>query len=132
MRSLCWRESVGNNVVGRNVKDALYDGEIFEAFKTTVSRAKKGTRSVGAAAGAGSAAETKSSIEEFEALMETIRGQANGEELTAVGDSGLAEYSTLDGEDEEEESVAPVGEYFFILPLIASTITVPVQQSKLS
>ncbi len=57
----------------RNVKDALYDAEVLEAFRLSAARAKKSSRG-------GGAAEAKSSIEEFERLLEAVRVQASGEE----------------------------------------------------
>lgn len=62
----------------RNIKDALYDAEVLEAFRVTASRAKKTVR--------GGAAETKSSIEEFEQLLEAIHSRANGEESLLDGE----------------------------------------------
>lgn len=60
----------------RCVKDALYDEDIFEAFRLTVSRAKKG-----AVRGAAVAAETRSAVEEFENFLQSVRdGVVVGEE----------------------------------------------------
>lgn len=72
----------------RAIKDALYDSEIFEAFRATLSRAKRGV-SRGAAA-----AETKSAAEEFELFMESVRSSANGEQL-AQASQGAVSLSDL-------------------------------------
>lgn len=59
----------------RNIKDALYDNEVYECFRTTLARAKKVVR------GTATAAETKTAMEDFEQLMQRIHSQANGEEM---------------------------------------------------
>jgi len=53
----------------RNIKDALYDNEVYECFRTTLARAKKVVR------GVGTTAETKTAMDEFEQLMERIHSQ---------------------------------------------------------
>ena len=91
---------VTNNIVfnlNRNIKDALYDNEVYECFRNTLARAKKVVRGGGAGSGGGStAAETKSAMEEFEKLMERIHSAANGEEQMEEED-GQGDGATADG-----------------------------------
>jgi condensin complex subunit 1 len=95
----------------KNIKDALYDSEIFDAFKKTVSKVKKSTRGFGGAGAAASASEggssttvTKSSLEEFEGLLEGIRSNANGE-------TGTATTANEGGEnDDGEEAISAATE----------------------
>ena len=86
------------------MKDALYDGEVFEAFKVTVSRAKKGARGAGGSV----TAETKTCVDEIELLMETIRSQANGEDLT-YGDSVVFLPADAVDDDNEQSIVVVTG-----------------------
>lgn len=81
----------------KNIKDALYDTEIFESFKKTVSKVKKGTR--GQFGGGEGEGVVKSSLEEFELLLEGIRCSANGEQKGGEGE----------GEKEEDGDVGGVG-----------------------
>jgi hypothetical protein len=91
----------------RNIKDALYDNEVYECFRTTLARAKKAVR-------VGATSETKGAVEEFEALMERIHSQANGEEV-GEGEGGLdmgdvrVALEALDAEDALEGSAAEDG-----------------------
>lgn len=78
----------------RCIKDALYDSEVFDAFKLTVSRAKKGVGR-GAAAAAVSTTEAKSAVEEFEAFMQSVRDGASGDDATAM--------SMLSGDGDQNE-----------------------------
>ena len=68
----------------KHVKDALYDNQVYECFKSVVAKVKKGR-----VPGSSSAEqkENKSAVEEFEALMEGIRSGANGEEVAVAAPS---------------------------------------------
>ena len=66
----------------RNIKDSLYDNEVYECFRTTLARAKKAVR-------VGATSETKGAVEEFEALMERIHSAANGEEADVTDGDAL-------------------------------------------
>jgi hypothetical protein len=80
----------------RNIKDALYDNEVYECFRVTLSKAKKSVRS-------NSAAETKSAVEEFEALLERIHSQANGEEVLDENEGVQMQVGAERGSGEEGE-----------------------------
>lgn len=91
------------------MKDALYDAEVLAAFRITASNAKKAVR--GGAAGA--AADTKSSIEELEALLDAIHQHANGEGATLTGvdgDDGFEMYLAAQREGEADQEVGEVRE----------------------
>ena len=84
----------------RNIKDALYDSEVYECFRTTLTRAKKVVRTGGAAT------ETKSTIEEFEVLMESIHSAANGE----TGEGGPLDLGDVAEALEELQDEAAEGQ----------------------
>ena len=85
----------------RTIKDALYDNEVYECFRTTLARAKKVVRGAGAA-------ETKTAMDEFEQLMDRIHSQANGEEVEGEEGGALdlddvaVALQALDMEDGED------------------------------
>lgn len=57
--------------VRRNIKDSLFDGEIFDSFKLLLSKAKKSAKG-GAAAGGAASGDVKSAIDELDQLMDAI------------------------------------------------------------
>ena len=69
----------------KQIKDALYDEEVYNYIVTAVSRAKKATKAVGAVA------EGKAIVEEFEALLATVRSGAKGEDIEALAARAGAE-----------------------------------------
>eukprot|EP01034_Spumella_vulgaris_P026504 gene26504-33092_t len=86
----------------KNIKDALYDSEVHACFALTLKNCKKvRTGGVGVAAmSAENKLDNKTALEEFEALLETIRAAANGEETDEV--DGVATTEGEQGCDEEE------------------------------
>jgi hypothetical protein len=78
----------------KHIKDALYDGEVFELFKITIAKVKKSSK--------GSAgADTRSAVDEFEHLMEVIRTCASGEDVEAVLNVAA---STSEGNENNDEA----------------------------
>lgn len=71
----------------RQLKDALYDSEVFEHISTTVNKVKKVVRAAGSG---GSASDTRSAIEEAESMLNTIKNKVEGREETHEGTGGDA------------------------------------------
>lgn len=79
----------------RNIKDSLFDGEIYDSFKLLLSKVKKTARS-GGAAGGPSAGEVKSAIDELDQLMDAIVNSDG-----ADGVEGSTAPSTAEGASDE-------------------------------
>lgn len=90
----------------RNIKDALYDKEIYDCIKVTVTRAKKSTRGGTIANGVNGAA-MKSNIEEFEAFLEEISIRANGGSNQEI-DAEAQDESDGEVEEHGEQKSQPV------------------------
>jgi hypothetical protein len=101
----------------RNIKDSLYDNEVYECFRTTLSRTKKAVR-------VGATSEAKSAVEEFEAMMERIHSAANGEEVQGEGAAGALDMGdvrvALEALDDTEDADA-AGAWPLLLLLLCCT-----------
>jgi len=101
----------------KHIKDALYDNEVYENFKTVLAKTKKSTsrggtgataaaddsgETVSATGSTGNATEIKNAVQEFENLMERIHALANGESVeggTGAHTGAAGENSmTMDGD----------------------------------
>lgn len=84
---------------------------MYECFRTTLARTKKAVRAVG------TSSESKGAVEEFEALMERIHSQANGEEVGPEGAEGegmlgMGEVKqALEALDADEDGEGTAGEW---------------------
>eukprot|EP01038_Epipyxis_sp_PR26KG_P008509 gene8509-11503_t len=76
----------------KNIKDALYDEEIFNHFKTTLMNAKRSTKSNNMDGS------TQTSIEEFENLLSRINDDRHG--VAGSDDNGNERKLTADENDE--------------------------------